>query len=563
MPDLSLYTNKPFPMSLSRVYGGAMDKPASQLLFLEGAENIAEFIVQKAAIGISLWCAEQEVVTNGLQCLQAIVKNRTVAGIAVATPAWKLLVKCFVAGIDGNTSELEGQSQIASLLSRLRLLPPDHRGSLFSILISSTACLPDGEKKDYFGLLVQPLQNQLQRMMSSSDFPKVAFTSETQEKVLGLLHLYQGAVKAVPHLPEAVGHHFMMPALQALSKLITLYKIHEVSYVCLKIMRKYVESQAILLPAAPLGELCQVCKDMFVSSSKHGLPTLAGESLIGKEKKVGGKSDMDASYKTILQLVRILDGLARALNAKDLFQEAAAWKAGEEGDVIVEGLRVIIPWMSPQHLNYPKLCQAYLNVCLHLLHSYPEKVATMDPSMFEVFLNTLRFGIQHPRPEFVRRTLEALLALCIFHSDAMKKGEAGLRNHLQRNPALFRGFIEVSGSHTHMRRPSLASHPGHFLYLQLLFRVLFTPSTPQEIVTPGANAVLGLAVCDVAAYKSFVEDLTRRQESESAQQRLGIAFTHLMEDNGIGMSLDKRNRTKFQHNFRLFVDEVQSFLVVK
>ena len=64
--------------------------------------------------------------------------------------------------------------------------------------------------------------------------------------------------------------------------------------------------------------------------------------------------------------------------------------------VLYMGLHIVLPLMTQQLLQYPKLCRQYFCLLEHLLAVYPDKMALLPDAAFGPIVRTLQFGLESP-----------------------------------------------------------------------------------------------------------------------------------------------------------------------
>lgn len=90
------------------------------------------------------------------------------------------------------------------------------------------------------------------------------------------------------------------------------------------------------------------------------------------------------------------------------------------------GLNIVVPLMTADLLEFPKVCNQYFELLAHVLEVYPERVAVLSDIIFQQIMRSLEFGLGHRDDRVVRLTLEALSGLMLFHCKEHLAGKKGL-----------------------------------------------------------------------------------------------------------------------------------------
>ncbi|RHZ01108.1 hypothetical protein DYB31_014821 [Aphanomyces astaci] len=123
-------------------------------------------------------------------------------------------------------------------------------------------------------------------------------------------------------------------------------------------------------------------------------------------------SDDELQFEDMFMLLTLLSHLV----AKDVidFADDTANSAGVVADVVFSGLNQVIPLMTHDLLQYPKLSVQYFTLVSYLVDVYPDKVVRLNPSLLHQLLQSLVVGMRHTNTDIVRYSFQSVgeLAAC-------------------------------------------------------------------------------------------------------------------------------------------------------
>ena len=282
--------------------------------------------------------------------------------------------------------------------------------------------------------------------------------------------------------------------------------------------------------------------------------TYAEHNLARKWTKVANKAlseeEQEEMSAQIIAFLNILTHLA-SKGIIDFFDydaaqdEATAQMAvSVVSDAIVFGMKMAIPLIGPELLQFSKLRESYFDLVTHVVESYPEKVATLDEPLFASFMQSLEFGARHFDSTIVRSTLSAIEEFATFV--AKSRGlVVGARTLPQ--------FI---GSTSDQLATNCQRH-----FLRLMFELVLYQTFLSDHIDCYGSAILALTISESKAFMDIAGQVLEAEPDSATKQRLTGSFETLVQSNGVVMNrLDRSNRIKFRKNFRQFVGDVRGIV---
>ncbi|WCJ43881.1 hypothetical protein M5689_024590 [Euphorbia peplus] len=204
--------------------------------------------------------------------------------------------------------------------------------------------------------------------------------------------------------------------------------------------------------------------------------------------------------------------------------------------------RIAINMLSYAWCTY--LSRIYFSLLSHMLEVYPERVAQLNSEAFAYVLGTLDFGLHHQDPDVVNMCLIALKALASFHYKETCSGKVGLGSHA-----------------TSIKDPQGNVQEGILSrFLKLLLQLLLFEDYSLDLVSPAAEALFPLILCEQNLYQKLAGELIGRQADPTLRSRLANAVQSLTSSNQLSTTLDRMNYQRFRKNVNNFLIEVRGFL---
>eukprot|EP00942_MAST-04A_sp_MAST-4A-sp1_P009244 g9244.t1 len=308
------------------------------------------------------------------------------------------------------------------------------------------------------------------------------------------------------------------------------------------------EAQMQMLNPTQSLQMCTSCAELFKMYSKNKI-VQSWLKLTNTNKNELSEEEVEERSNHIIAFLNILTNLASKgildffdySGANDDQQAEAA--TNTVADAVLFGMQMIIPFITPDLLEFKKLCDSYFDLVSHVIESYPEKIILLESNLFKMFMESMSHGLRHYDTTVVRNTLSAIeqFATFIAKSKGLVINSRAKQFQSQHNLAL---CTEVLQS-----------------FLRTLFEILIFENFTSELLDAYGSAVLSLLVSESQVYMNIANQVLQQETNDAKKQRLMSAFQLLIQDNNVQMNrLDRPNRIKFRKNIRKFVSEVRGML---
>lgn len=108
---------------------------------------------------------------------------------------------------------------------------------------------------------------------------------------------------------------------------------------------------------------------------------------------------------------------------------AAAGGRFDPARVVLVGLHIVLPLISPDLLKFPKLSQLYYSLLSYLLEAHTAAVAALEPRHFASLMASLEWGLAGGDAVAAHSCLEGVAGLARFQLGAAQTGAQGLAAH--------------------------------------------------------------------------------------------------------------------------------------
>ncbi|KAI1299341.1 Exportin-4 [Halotydeus destructor] len=264
-----------------------------------------------------------------------------------------------------------------------------------------------------------------------------------------------------------------------------------------------------------------------------------------KDKKTIESTAEEESYQDILLIMEILNDLA----AKDFID----WFPSDTSrtdetvnsvsaiQVVFLGLSIIMPLMSVQLLEFPKLSQMYYKVVTFLVEDN-ERLQEVPRELMRSIMATVEHALKANFPSEIKCTCLSMLFL--------------LAGHRFRDPQNF-SFID----------PLIEPFLGIIFEFTLIECGSCKDVTLRENVS---NTLFMLICCFPQTYNGLVEHLIQTNvqsrtggDAINLEQQLRKCFNSLIEDMPLNPAQLRARRTTFKQRFEVLVTELQGLLCIK
>lgn len=514
------------------------------------AQNVISMCMSLCLHYTSYWPLERQVQTHVQQFLISLARRGpTVRNFIVSSPAFQQMVQfhCLTACMDHSKSRQDFESMIRSLACNVAIstismiwsfqrLPYRDRSEILAAIL--IACSDKDNHiastmiNDSLHAVHQAFIKFVEAISSGSIAPGAIDAQETAclciELLRGITHASEMAEAIrIPdlltnYLPQVsfLMHHFSDN--QTVCELLLLFFCDYTERFIAVINRD--QSLALFNSSAEL---------IRVYSASH-----CSSRTIATRTEAEAKAEEEQSYSDILCLIQLLINLG----SKD-FIDACSSQQGVDSvqvtDMIFFGLQQILPLMTQGLLQFPSLCSLFFELVGFMMDTYPEKVSRLSFELFKSLLDALLFGMSHHDVDVAKSSLFGIASIA--------------REHLT----------------SHSLKAHLDIHPDIFdvCTRRLLMDVVFQTVVTDRVEASGM-ALLSLAAVDVLRFARLTQELVGQLPDIHQQSRLRAAFDKLVQVEALqkvsmGGHEGRMNRARFKNDFECFVNEIQSFLVMR
>ncbi|CAI7768768.1 unnamed protein product [Closterium sp. NIES-53] len=285
--------------------------------------------------------------------------------------------------------------------------------------------------------LLQPLLASLHAITSAPDFAATAHRPQVMFQVIGVLECMRGCASAtLPHSQRVLFQFGLSAGTPILTALSAYRHEPQVVFVVLKFMAVWVDSQILFLTPDDTAQLFHLCLQLLEAYAAHNM----GKVSLQRSRQLS-EGVRESKYKDLKALLQLLS----SLTSKDLLDFGASLP-GQSADVaqmVCLGVNIIIPLISLDLLQFPKLCLQYFTLLEHMCCVHPEKVLALPDSAFHPIMHTLEFGLQHQDEEILVLSLSSVSSLASPTSSSSSSSASLAPEHVQRHQALVAHLLRL------------------------------------------------------------------------------------------------------------------------
>jgi len=201
-------------------------------------------------------------------------------------------------------------------------------------------------------------------------------------------------------------------------------------------------------------------------------------------------------------------------------------------NVIFYGLSIIMPLISTEILQYPKVSKFYFTLVSSMFTRHTASICGLPLDLFTTLVTSLEWSIKYQDTSKVRSSLEAVCFLATFNYETKMKGRDALQ------PA---------------QRDIMSQ------FLESLLKLLIYEPIHMELLEMFSNCVLALICSEQMTFKAIAQRLI--DQETVARGRLAQTLSNLM--NQITISLDRKSKSTFREQLRIFIIQSRSFVRMK
>ncbi|CAN0830600.1 xpo4 [Linum grandiflorum] len=456
------------------------------------------------------------------QLLRALVRRRRICASLILLDSWRELASAFA-------NE-----------EALFLLNAANQRSLAETLVRSAFGIKNTESAyQYVRDLIGPVTKHLIELSSKSDLKNISHQPDVIFSLSCLLERLRGAARASEPRTQRALCEMGFSILNSVLIFLEAYKNEStVIYLLLKFVVDWVDGQIAYLEARETSAVADFSTRLLQLYSSHNI----GKISISLSSSLLSEANTE-KYKDLRALLQLLSSFC-SKDLVDFSSDSGESQSTNISEVVYLGLHIVTPLISLELLKYPKLCHDYFSLLSHMLEVYPETVVRLNREAFLHVLGTLDFGLHHQDTEIVNMCLRSLKALAAYHYKATASGSLGLGSHATV-------VKDVYGN----------TQEGIFSrFLQVLLQLLLFEDYSPDLVSPAADALFPLILCEQSLYQKIASELVERQAHPEFKSRLANAFHMVTNSNQLSSDLDRMNYQRFRKNVNAFLIEVRGFL---
>ncbi|XP_050223404.1 uncharacterized protein LOC126673345 [Mercurialis annua] len=486
-------------------------------------KNVLDIIVRISVTTLLSYPGEKNLQSlTCYQLLHALVRRKNVCIHLVTLDSWRELANAFVS-----------EKVLFSLNT-------NNQRSLAQTLVLGASGMRNSEASNqYVRDLMGPMTNYLVELCKKNNLKSVAQQPDVILTVSYLLERLRGAANASEPRNQRALYEMGFSVINYVLVLLDVYNNEPaVVYLLLKFVVDWVDGQISYLEAQETAVVVDFCMRLLQLYSSHNIGKISvslSSSLLSEAKT--------EKYKDLRALLQLLSNLC-SKDMVDFSSDSIEAQGTNISEVVYFGLHIITPLISLELLKYPKLCHDYYSLLSHMLEVYPETVARLNNEAFTHVLGTLEFGLRHQDTEVVNMVLRALKALASFHYKETRAGKVGLGSQAT-------GIKDPQGN----LQEGILSR-----FLRLLLHWLLFEDYSIDLVSPAAEALFPLILCEQDIYQKLANGLIETQANPTLRSRLTSAIHSLTSSNQLSTSLDRMNYQRFRKNVNNFLIEVRGFL---
>ena len=480
-----------------------------------GVESVLSFIVERAMIWLNVWSSEEEVMSATTQLLLSLASRKIVAKMLLANAAWLN----FSRSITLQLSRDAGVRQIP--LSSLSLVMQALCASISGIGVGDDQRHATSTSlRELIGPVVQRTGALLQHGHSATDLTL---------RAVCLLH---GACKSADFYTYDAIFDLVAPVLEALPAALEASREH--SDFTAAIVQLYVvvgEVHVSYLSAHQMSFFNRCCLQLLQTFGRvsAGISVSPLGSSDGAQK-LSVESNFEWLREHVLALLQLLLHLARKDVADFSFDGHQGQEGMDVGDVVVYGISLIQPLITPEALGFPALAREYFAFLSWLCETYPNKVSMMQQQTLDPIIACLLHGISFAaEPEVARKSVEALDALACYTI-----------NH-----------------------PSAVQILDKYPLLQSLLDMLLFKQFDPAVLDASCDALLSLVSSQRLRFEQLMGQVVAGQVMDNQRRRVSEATSALLAQvsTSDGAAATGPQKREFRRHVRAFLGSVRPFLV--
>lgn len=477
----------------------------------EAGPCVLDWVLGKLCSNLELWHSETALTLSTCQAMVSLLNNVERGHRAAACPSLLSLL------------QRQSQGQLGPLA------PGSHRALLKALVIACTANrLPEAPR--LWEALLGPLKTRFDEFFESCVQTRCRFTEPQKSKALDLLESLCGVAEGTTPSNLDTIRPMLLPLLVRLSSIVAVLR-SEATLITATTQLFRAAARRMLCFVGPndATQLCHCCLELVRHFAEHssGLFTTEATAEDSHVRELGELLELltELLSKDFMYMGAQVRGPA---NSTATDETATRFEVPAPG-IAVEGLRLLMPLLNAQLLQFPTLCVQYFKLVALLSELHPDKVCQMPEGLLQALLGSIRVGLTSYSPEVSGLCLDVVSVLAL---EVHRQG-------LQNSPA------------------GRAIEP----FLQLLLEMVLLQPLDAELTLVAGSALFALLCCFQESFVQLAQALVASQQDAAVGQRLAQSLQTLTRAQPL--TPERPNRLRFRDSFEAFVTEVRGFLCVK
>ncbi|XP_050026376.1 exportin-4-like isoform X1 [Dermacentor andersoni] len=482
----------------------------------EAGPCVLDWVLGKLCSNLELWHSETALTLSTCQAMVSLLNNVERGHRAAACPSLLSLL------------QRQSQGQLGPLA------PGSHRALLKALVIACTANrLPEAPR--LWEALLGPLKTRFDEFFESCVQTRCRFTEPQKSKALDLLESLCGVAEGTTPSNLTTIRPMLLPLLVRLSSIVAMLR-SEATLIAATTQLFRAAARRMLCFVGPndATQLCHCCLELVRLFASHsaGLFTTEATAEDSHVRELGELLELltELLSKDFLYMGGPSTATAQARGAanSNATDEAARFDVPAPG-IAVEGLRLLMPLLNAQLLQFPTLCMQYFKLVALLSELHPDRVCQMPEELLQALLGSIRVGLTSYSPDVSGLCLDVVSVLALeIHRQGLQTGPAGR-----------------------------AIEP----FLQLLLEMVLLQPVDAELTLLAGSALFALLCCFQESFAQLAQALVASQQDPAVGQRLAQSLEALTRTQPL--TPERPNRLRFRDSFEAFVTEVRGFLCVK
>eukprot|EP01080_Neovahlkampfia_damariscottae_P003869 gene3869-7083_t len=485
----------------------------SELLLSNFSKNgngkkLAEYFFTKIQINLYFWQHEPDLMNQTVEFFRTLVSNNSVISHLANLKEWDdfLIEDSKTFGTLNHTNYVKGC--ITECLTK---------GSFYFVEIDSYQKI----QENYSSKVLIPLTKQFESILQNQNFQKNYQKPEVLNQLSYCIEKYRGIARAT-EISNATLICEFFEKTKLFENLVQLsHSYHNQNQILFQIFEFFkdcAEFQMFHLNMEQSYYLYNGCIGVMKSFLKYNK---------GRITSIKYKEDAeDESYEDLLIQINILISLIQ----KDFF-----YSGHDEFDknlpmVILGGVEILLPLITFDLLQFPKLCSQYFILINSMFESYSEELKSLSIDLFKQIMQSLDFGVKHHDKEIVKYSFDTIYNILDFQISSKE----GFTNQL---------FFK-----------ELCAH-----FLKTIIFISFYERIPNEAIENVSFCLFGLIVYDSSQYHNVIKSIIDEMNETQIKERLVLGF-QILEEN-MNLKWDMSCKAQFTKNFRKFLSFVRAFMI--